>query len=101
MQVETFTVGTLYTNCYVASCPKTKDALIIDPGLEFAQEAQQIFNYITREGLSVKFIVNTHGHDDHVKGDAVMQGKYKAPICIHPLDEYRLEGLNPTVPTSS
>jgi hydroxyacylglutathione hydrolase len=94
--IETFTVGMLSTNCYVASCRETKEAIVIDPGLDFSSEAQPIFNYIEEAGLTVKFIVNTHGHPDHVKGDAVFQKKYNIPICIHLLDAYFIEGLEKT-----
>ncbi len=93
MLVETFPVGMLQTNCYVVSCQKTKEAIIIDPGMDFASEAQPIFSYIGKEQLKVKFIVNTHGHSDHVNGDGVMQKKYAVPICIHRLDASFLEGL--------
>ena len=86
MLVETFTVGMLSTNCYVASCPDTKEAIVIDPGLDFSSEAQPIFEYIEEANLKVKFIVNTHGHSDHVKGNTVFQEKYNVPVCIHPLD---------------
>jgi hydroxyacylglutathione hydrolase len=98
MKVETFTVGMLYTNCYVASCSDTKEAIIIDPGLEFAQEANPITNYIARNGLKVKYIVNTHGHDDHIKGNQFFQQKYNVPVCIHPLDAHFLEQLTSSVP---
>ncbi len=98
MQVETFTVGMLYTNCYVASSESQKEAIIIDPGLEFSSEAKPIMKSIDDSGLKVKFIVNTHGHDDHVKGNSVFQQKYNAPICIHRLDEPYLEGLKPSTP---
>jgi hydroxyacylglutathione hydrolase len=98
MQVETFTVGMLYTNCFVANCPITKEAIIIDPGLDFSSEAKPIIDFITRGRLKVRYIVNTHGHDDHIKGDIVLQQKYRVPICIHPLDEHFLEDLKPTVP---
>ena len=79
MLVETFTVGMLSANCYVASCPDTKEAIIIDPGLDFPSEAQPIFEYIEEAQLKVKFIVDTHGHSDHVKGNAVFQEKYQHP----------------------
>jgi len=92
MLVETFAVGMLSTNCYVASSEETKEAIVIDPGLDFSSEASPIFNYIKQAGFTVKFIVNTHGHPDHVKGDAVFQKKYSVPICIHPLDAYFIEG---------
>lgn len=90
MLVETFIVGMLSTNCYVASCPQTKDAIIIDPGLDLAVEAQPIVDYIVESGLNIKFIINTHGHSDHIKGNLHLQKKYNVPICIHKLDSYLL-----------
>lgn len=94
MLIETFPVGMLYTNCYVASCQNTKEAIIVDPGLEFSSEAKLILNYIESAGLKVKFIVNTHGHDDHIKGDALFKERFKVPICIHPLDAASLANLH-------
>jgi hydroxyacylglutathione hydrolase len=91
MRVETFTVGMLSTNCYIASCPDTKEAIIIDPGLDFSYEAQPIYDYIKEAKLKVKFVVNTHGHEDHVKGDIVFQEKYNVSICIHSLDVHFIE----------
>jgi len=91
MLVETFTVGMLSTNCYIASCPDTKEAIIIDPGLDFSYEAQPIYDYIKEAKLKVKFVVNTHGHEDHVKGDIVFQEKYNVSICIHSLDVHFIE----------
>ena len=91
MLVETFTVGMLSTNCYVASSKETKEAILIDPGLDFSSEAQPIFDYIAAGKLKVKFIVNTHGHDDHIKGNALFQQKLNVPICIHPLDAHFIE----------
>ncbi len=93
MLIETFTVGMLSTNCYVASCHDTKETIIIDPGLDYTSEAQPIIDYIEEAELKVKYIVNTHGHNDHVKGDAIFQEKYGVPICIHKLDAYFLDNL--------
>jgi hydroxyacylglutathione hydrolase len=93
MLIETFSVGMLSTNCYVASCHDTKEAVIIDPGLDVSSEAQPILDYIEAAKLKIKFIINTHGHPDHVKGDAVFQKKFSVPICIHPLDAYFLEDI--------
>ena len=83
MLVETFTVGMLSTNCYVASSQETKEAIIIDPGLEFSSEAEPILEYIAAKKLNVKFIVNTHGHDDHIKGNAFFQEKVQRSH-LHP-----------------
>lgn len=92
MLVETFTVGMLSTNCYLA-CSQDKEVILIDPGLDFSSEAKPIFDRITAGKLKVKFIVNTHGHDDHVKGDALFQQKLRVPVCIHSLDAPYIEGV--------
>ncbi len=93
MLIETFTVGMLSTNCYVVSSFHTKEAIIIDPGIDFPSEAQTIIDYIESAELQIKYIVNTHGHDDHVKGDAFFQEKYPVPICIHTLDAHFIASL--------
>jgi hydroxyacylglutathione hydrolase len=93
MLVETFTVGMLSTNCYLASCSAAKDALIIDPGLDLVSEAQAIVDYISEAGLIPKCIVNTHGHEDHIKGNVYFQNRYNIPVCIHSLDEHAIAGL--------
>ncbi len=93
MLIEMFIVGMLSTNCYVVSAQQSKEAIIIDPGLDSSTEAQQIFDYISEGSLKVKLIVNTHGHQDHINGDATFQAKYKVPIYIHRLDASALEDL--------
>ena len=93
MLIETFTVGMLSTNCYVVNCQETKEAIVIDPGLDFSSEAKPILEYIDEGKFKVKFIVNTHGHPDHVNGDAIFQQKYNVLICIHPDDAHFIESL--------
>jgi len=83
----------LSTNCYVVSDHDTKEAIIIDPGLDYLSEAQQIIEYIEEAQLKVHYIVNTHGHNDHIKGDSIFQEKYLVPICIHKSDAYFIEGI--------
>jgi len=90
MQIETFTVGMLSTNCYVAFS-QNREAIIIDPGLESNDEADQIADYVNQNSLIVKFIVNTHGHDDHISGDEMLQRKFNVPILIHKFDAGYLE----------
>ena len=86
MLIETFTVGMLSTNCYVVNSHQTKEAIIIDPGYDFSSEAQQILDYIMQGALKVKLIVNTHGHSDHISGNAFFQEKFNVPIYIHKYD---------------
>ncbi|MGD0450856.1 MAG: MBL fold metallo-hydrolase [Candidatus Bathyarchaeia archaeon] len=93
MMIETFTVGMLSTNCYVVSSEKGKEAIVIDPGLDLPFEAQQIFDYVAKEKLKIKLILNTHGHQDHISGDVIFQEKYNVPIYIHKYDASSIEEL--------
>lgn len=91
MLTEMFMVGKLLTDCYVAACPKTREAIIIDPGFDTRQEAQQIFAYISQNHLKPKYIVNTHGHPDHICGNGIVKEEYGIPILIHEYDAPMLE----------
>jgi glyoxylase-like metal-dependent hydrolase (beta-lactamase superfamily II) len=101
MQIQTFNVGMLSTNCYVVNCPETKEAIIIDPGFDASYEAEQIISYVDKNTLKVKFIVNTHGHADHISGDAVLKRKYGVPICIHTFDAPCLNVLGEVISSAS
>jgi len=88
MRVQAFIVGLLATNCYIANCRETGNAVIIDPGFDSAAEATQIFRYVEEEKLNIKFVLNTHGHSDHIGGNEVLRQKYGVPVCIHELDAH-------------
>jgi hydroxyacylglutathione hydrolase len=101
MIIETFTVGMLSTNCYVVSCQETKETIVIDPGLDYSSEAEQIFGYVDEGELKVKLIVNTHGHPDHIRGDSILKKKYGVPVCIHPKDAHLIGDLDAIAPPSN
>ncbi|TRO44232.1 MBL fold metallo-hydrolase [Candidatus Bathyarchaeota archaeon] len=101
MQIQTYNVGMLSTNCYVINCTETREAIIIDPGFEGPQEAEVITIYVDENSLKVKFIINTHGHSDHISGDLVLKRKYDVPICIHTFDAPCLYGLGETFPPAN
>lgn len=90
MIVQMFTVGKFFTNCYVVSCEQTKEAIIIDPGFDGSFEAEKIFKFIDENALTLKFIVNTHGHPDHTCGNEMVKEKFHAPILIHEYDAHML-----------
>ena len=91
MKVKSFPVGWLSTNCYVVSCEETKEAAVIDPGMESEKETEQILEYIKQNGFKIKYIINTHGHPDHVVGNEAIKEATGAPILIH---ESTIEKLN-------
>ena len=88
--VQIFTVGGLFTNCYVVSCKQTKEMIIIDPGFNDHLEAEKIFKLINENILALKFILNTHGHTDHTSGNGIMKEKFHVPILIHEYDAHML-----------
>jgi glyoxylase-like metal-dependent hydrolase (beta-lactamase superfamily II) len=60
--VETFPVGPLQCNCTVLACEATREAVIIDPG----DEADRILDVVRANDLTVKALIHTHAHIDHV-----------------------------------
>ena len=86
MIVQMFTVGRFFTNCYVVGCKQTREAILIDPGFDDHFEAEKIFKFVDENVLTLKFIVNTHGHPDHTCGNGMVKEKFHAPISIHEYD---------------
>src|SRR5512139_1285139 len=86
MFVKMFAVGMLGTNCYVVGDKGSGEAVVIDPGFDAESEAQQILDEAERNGLQIKYIINTHGHPDHNGGNIVLKDHTNAPILIHEAD---------------
>ena len=83
MIVKGFAVGWLSTNCYVVGCEETREAAVIDPGMESKAETAPFMDFIKQNSLHIKYIINTHGHPDHVAGNTFMKEATGAPILIH------------------
>jgi len=86
MIVKMFTVGALWTNCYLVGCEEKREAVVIDPGFDNVKDAEKIMKVIDKEKLHVKYIVNTHGHSDHISGNRILKEMTGAPILIHEYD---------------
>jgi hydroxyacylglutathione hydrolase len=82
MKVHSFTIGPLETSAYLVVDERSREALLIDPGLE----SEGMYDVIHKERLQLSAIVNTHGHFDHVCGNAFFKAKTGAPVLIHPED---------------
>jgi hydroxyacylglutathione hydrolase len=82
MIVERIEVGELGVNCYIVACESTRQAMVIDPGAE----AERIAQLIETRGYSLRLIVNTHGHFDHIGGNAHLKARFSPTLTIHRLD---------------
>lgn len=84
--IERIAVGMLEANCYLVTCPETRETLVIDPGAE----PERILSRIRARKLRVVSIVHTHGHFDHISGtEAVLAELPDAlPVAASQKDAY-------------
>jgi len=75
----TIPVGILQCNCSIIGDPITREALVIDPG----DEVHRILDLLGRHRLTVKAIVSTHAHIDHVGGLSKLHQYTGAPVLMH------------------
>ena len=68
---------------YLVVCPHTRETVIIDP----AGEEDKLLALIKTEGFKVKYILNTHGHSDHVLGNPKLKEVLNVPVCMHEADD--------------
>ena len=83
MILKAYTVGPLSVRAYIIGCPDTGEAMIIDP----AGSEEMLAREITASGLSLRYIVNTHGHPDHTCGNRRMKALTGAPVLMHRADD--------------
>jgi hydroxyacylglutathione hydrolase len=76
------TVGTMGVCCYLVACEETRKAMLIDVG----GDEERLLALCEKEGVSVEYIVGTHGHPDHVCGNARLQAATGARIVLHEAD---------------
>ena len=83
MIVHPLLVGPIGTNCYVVGCERTRKAAVIDPG----GDAERIAECLRSDGLRLDWILDTHGHADHMAANADIKTAFpEAKIAIHAED---------------
>jgi glyoxylase-like metal-dependent hydrolase (beta-lactamase superfamily II) len=89
IEIKKLTLGPVATNCYVLGDTDTKQALVIDP----VDDAPLIFDAAQRFGWTIRLLLATHGHFDHVLASKELKELTGAPFCIHKDDLPFLESL--------
>lgn len=87
---ETFPVGPLQCNCTIIGDEVSREAMVIDPG----DNIPQILTLLAKHRLTLKQIVVTHGHIDHVGGALALKRTTGAPILLNEQDLPLLEIMN-------
>jgi hydroxyacylglutathione hydrolase len=82
LKVQVIKVGAYQTNAMLVWCDQTMQAIVFDPGAE----AQLIMREIESQGLQPVYLINTHGHLDHIGHNKAIKEKYHVPLLIHTLD---------------
>lgn len=90
MIIKKLEVGPIMANCFVLGCEDTREAVVIDPG----DDADRILMILAKEKLTVKYLINTHGHFDHVGANRRMKEVTGASLAIHPDDAPMLSELS-------
>jgi hydroxyacylglutathione hydrolase len=89
MNIQAFACGPFKTNTYLIEDEATQTALLVDPTIE----SERVYDVIVARKLHVALIVNTHGHIDHIYGDAFFKKQTGAALAIHAADAAMLGSL--------
>lgn len=81
LKIKQFTFNMFGINTYVIWNPETGSCAVIDPGMINGKEQAEIDGFISKEGLVVNNLINTHMHVDHIFGDLYIKEKYGVDIA--------------------
>jgi glyoxylase-like metal-dependent hydrolase (beta-lactamase superfamily II) len=89
MLIETRAVEPFFKNGYVVGCEETREAIVIDPG----DEVELLVEAVTEHGLTVRHILLTHAHLDHITGVARAKAAFGVKVGLHQADNFLYEAV--------
>lgn len=95
MVVHKLTLGLFAVNNFIVHSPYSSKAILIDA----CDDYESILAKISKLNLDLVYLINTHGHGDHIAGNEEIIKQTGAKLMIHPLDEPYL--YNPNLNLSS
>lgn len=96
MDIKKFEVNPVQENCYVVS-DETKEAAVIDCGALFEEERKAVVNYIEENGLTLRHVLCTHGHFDHIFGVDTLFEEFGIRPRLHAADHRLYDGMKQQV----
>ena len=82
--IESFVFNPFAENTYVVYDDATKECVIIDPGCSNVGEENEPFGFIDSHRLKPLMVIDTHGHIDHIVGNAAVKQRYGIKVAAHP-----------------
>lgn len=82
--------GVYAANCYIIYSEIAREGIVVDPG----GDAEIILGKIDENKLSIKYIVLTHGHGDHMGGVIELNKSLNVPVLVHEADKELMEDGN-------
>ena len=84
LKLEQFVFNPFAENTYVVYDDDTKECVLIDPGCSNAGEENELFGFIDSHRLKPLMVISTHGHIDHIVGNAAVKKRYGINVAAHP-----------------
>jgi hydroxyacylglutathione hydrolase len=84
MIIETRATAPFFKNGFVIGCEDTREGIVIDPG----DEVGELLEAVERQQLTIRYILLTHAHLDHVTGVAAAKQALGVPVGLHRDDEF-------------
>lgn len=88
--IRNFIFNELEVNSFVLY-DETKECIIVDPACNSEMQRRELFSFVDGNQLKTRFIINTHGHFDHVFGNSWVKSTFQCPLLIHRNDLPLLE----------
>lgn len=87
IEINAVIVGSLHTNCYIVRNPETGEGFLTDPG----KEGDKILEEIARENVTIRGILITHSHFDHIGAAEELREKLSVPVISGAKEKTLLE----------
>jgi hydroxyacylglutathione hydrolase len=82
-QVKSFTFNPFSENTFILFDDQSREAIVLDPGCYTVNEQKQLQKFISDNQLTVKRLINTHCHLDHVFGNRFVEETYNVELEAH------------------